>query len=42
MRIENWPAVICGGWKFDETLAGNPETESVASPEKPFVLASET
>ena len=40
--IENWPAVICGGWKLAVTPVGAPETARVANCVKLFALASET
>jgi hypothetical protein len=40
--IENWPAVICGGWKLADTPEGRPETFNEASCVNPFVLASDS
>jgi hypothetical protein len=42
VKIENCPAVICGGWKLAVTPDGTPETLRAASCVKPFELVSDT
>jgi hypothetical protein len=42
VRVENWPAVICAGWKLAVTPVGRPDRPNVASCENPLLLANDT